>query len=287
MGLAIFVYITKRISKVMQGSMTNKYKLWLVELVNYLCKIHYIARFTLHRESRSDTKAILQIYARSMISLVVLWFVFTYGFRVKLTNGVDFFNYFAPAFLAWTLVSDSMLTVYSFVKSNTHIVENSTTKLDSLLLAHTYKILLVHMLTLLTVGLPIILLRTGSFAPFELLIAILFTCCISIACSFVAILLAVEFEKFDFFLPSIVNIFFWLTPLVWAIELVPERFHYLMRLNPFDQMANMYREALGVTNPAAFSSMIGILYIFIFAIGAALALRMARTKHFELLDALK
>ena len=274
---------------VMQTLKQKIHRLWIAEFVGYLCKIQYIARFSLHREAVTDTKAILQIYARSMMSLAVLWLVFTYGFRVKLANGVDFFNFFAPAFLAWTLVSDSMLTAYSFVKSNTHIVENSSTKLDSLLLAHTYKNLLVHMLLLLTIGLPIILLRTGSLAPFELLIAILFACCISITCSFASIALALKIEKFDFFLPSIVNIMFWLTPIVWTIESVPERFRYLMRLNPFDQMANMYREALGVgvANPAPVVSVMGILYVLIFAIGAALAVRMARTKHFELLDALK
>ena len=270
-----------------QLSLRHRFKLRLAEFANYVRKVHYIARFSLHREAVSDTKAILQIYARSMISLVVLWLVFTYGFRVKLASGVDFFSFFAPAFLAWTLVSDSMHTAYSFVKSNTHIVENSTTKLDSLLLAHTYKSLLVHMLLLMTVGLPIVLLRTGSVAPLELLCAVLFACSISITCSFASIMLSVEIEKFDFFLPSIVNILFWLTPIAWTIEAAPERLRYLMRLNPFDQMANMYREALGVANPEPVATGTIVVHFLIFSIGAVLAVRLSRTKHFEILDALK
>jgi lipopolysaccharide transport system permease protein len=42
----------------------------------------------------------------------------------------------------------------------------------------------------------------------------------------------------------LLQIWFWLTPIVYAADLVPERFRWLIRLNPLTPMVRLYQDAL-------------------------------------------
>jgi lipopolysaccharide transport system permease protein/teichoic acid transport system permease protein len=47
----------------------------------------------------------------------------------------------------------------------------------------------------------------------------------------------------------VLNLWFWFTPVVWGIEIVPERFKYLFQLNPMYHIVTGYRGAFLYRQP--------------------------------------
>lgn len=260
--------------------------LYLTRAFKYVEKINYMARFALHREAATDSAAILQIYSKNLITMLVFWAVFTYGLRVKISSGIDFFYYFAPAYLCWNLISDSVSSAYSFIKSNKYIVENSHTKIDSLLMANIYKNLIVHALLLVSILLPLEFLGISNVSVMKLAIGIVVAVLMSITFSFLVLIAAMKNEKFEFFLGNIVSILFWITPIVWSVEAIPEKYRYLTYLNPFTHVVDLYRNSLGV-GFEVFSINVLAMLVITFALSATFAVFLARRNNHNLLDALK
>jgi len=40
----------------------------------------------------------------------------------------------------------------------------------------------------------------------------------------------------------VIQIGFWLTPIVWTMDIAPEKYHFLFKLNPFYYIAEGYRD---------------------------------------------
>ena len=45
-------------------------------------------------------------------------------------------------------------------------------------------------------------------------------------------------------LPVVLNLWFWLTPIVWMPEMIPEEYRWVLELNPLSYVVRGYRESL-------------------------------------------
>src|SRR5262245_34232850 len=57
-----------------------------------------------------------------LATIVIFWFVFEIGFRVKTSTGVPFFFYFITGMLPWFLFFDTLAASVSCISDNRHLV---------------------------------------------------------------------------------------------------------------------------------------------------------------------
>jgi teichoic acid transport system permease protein len=269
--------------------MTGFYsKASLKSLPDFLVKIHYIADFSHRREAQHSSLAVLVVFFKSLLMLTVMWGVFTYGLKAKVAGGIGYFSYFGPGFIAWTLFSDSIISAYKYLTFNRFICENSKVRLDTILISHIYKNFQVQLLLLITLGLTLGLTSTThiNFNIQALLIGLIYLFSISISLSALVVILTVAYPRLDFYLNIIVSIIFWITPIVWSSEILPDRFQLLTILNPFNQLVSLYRLAFGFDYNYRISS-ITMSYFIVFFVFALFSIRFFNQRHLAILDGLK
>jgi lipopolysaccharide transport system permease protein/teichoic acid transport system permease protein len=79
-------------------------------------------------------------------------------------------------------------------------------------------------------------------------------------------------------LTVILNLWFWLTPIVWTVDIVPEKYRWLLQLNPLEYIVEGYRKSLLYHQPIWGNITGGVYYwltaAVVFVAGALLFRRL-------------
>ena len=62
--------------------------------------------------------------------------------------------------------------------------------------------------------------------------------------SAIALLAGMAIKKFEFFLPILISILFWVTPIVWSIDVLPGNARAYVELNPIFYTISLYRDSM-------------------------------------------
>lgn len=168
----------------------------------------------------------------------VLYVVFTYGLRSQPRGDVPFASYLVVGIIPWMYFSEML----NIIKQYSYLVKKinfrlSIVKIISSVVPHVILMLIAIIVTVIN----------GKVLSFYSLQLIYFFICM------VSLLFGISLitSSLNLFLPdtakfiSVVTQFgFWLTPILWDINKIPERFHWLLQLNPMEYIVTGYRNSL-------------------------------------------
>jgi len=82
-------------------------------------------------------------------------------------------------------------------------------------------------------------------------------------------MLGARFRDINQLVASVIQVFFFLTPIIWDPQTLAERYHFIVKINPFAQFVNLVRAPLLGTLPTAYDytitisiALIGIVFMF-------------------------
>lgn len=185
-----------------------------------------------------------------LATVFVFWVVFSLGFKSEGPKGTPFVLYFMTAFLPWHFVNEVLNASASTVLANRHlatkmvfpteilpVVEIMTATVGHLvLLAFTILLLLMHGITPGLGGLQII---------YGYMCAVL----LSLGLGWVLAATNVFHRDINQSLPTVLNFWFWMTPIVWSTNMVPVKWQPFLMLNPMFHVVESYRSALLYAHP--------------------------------------
>ncbi|MDX8549475.1 ABC transporter permease [Methanospirillum sp. J.3.6.1-F.2.7.3] len=187
-------------------------------------------------------------FINPIITLIVYFIVFGYFLMMRLPNSDsiwDFFLYFAAGFLPWAAFQSTLLRVSSAIIDNKNYVKKVPFPSEIFPLYVTLAesvnlligILIYFIFFLILKGIPgfMILLLPGI-----LIIQIIFT----LGFSFLLSAGTVFFRDIPQIVGSIFQIWFWITPIVYVIDIVPEEIRWLLYYNPMYYLLEFYRDSL-------------------------------------------
>lgn len=204
-----------------------------------------------------------------LFQILVISFVFSTFLRVP-PVGVPFIIFISVALLPWTFFSTS-------VTSSTNSLVNNSTLITKIYFPREiliYSTILAKMVDfalslVILVGLIIFFQIPINlyiiWVPIILLIQIVFTTGISLILS----ALNLFYRDIQYILTLILTLWFYVTPIAYPTEVIPEKFKLIFSLNPMAVIVNAYREVIiGQGNPNINSLMIALITsiaIFIFS----------------------
>ncbi|MFQ5963173.1 MAG: ABC transporter permease [Candidatus Scalinduaceae bacterium] len=179
-----------------------------------------------------------------ILYIATYWVVFSYIIRMGLS---DYPLFLIPGFLAWNFTLVSLLSASESIINGKHLITKIAFPIEILTLVsvavYLFDFLVALSLYLLVVViLPPTLPLTVVALPLVIIIQILFTTGLAmlIACG------SVFFRDIPKLLPILGNIFFFLTPIFYPLNIVPEPWRLLIQLNPMTQIITFYHELLYV-----------------------------------------
>jgi teichoic acid transport system permease protein len=232
-----------------------------------------LARHDLRRAYAGTAGRSLWTFLTPLIPILIFSAVFSFGLRLPL-GGAPYIFGFAAAYVPWVLLSSSISGASGSIVAHSYLVKRILFPIEIIpadaVLVHS----LPHAFLLFLVGGACLI---GGYLRFPDFLLVLYfygcTVVLTISAGFLVSSIAVVARDFQQVLPSILQVWFWLTPIAWAGTQLPRPFRTLLALNPASYIVSGYRHALMpkiFAAPAAFeSAAFWIISLGMLLIGAA------------------
>lgn len=180
-----------------------------------------------------------------IMTILIFWFVFQVGFRAQPISDVPFILWLCAAMIPWNFFADAIINSTGAFTSYSFVVKKLVFKIGLLPLV---KVLASFYLNLaFNVLLILVYTLYGKFPGFHLISILYYNICIFALITALAYFIA-TLNVFVKDATQIVGILLqfgvWLTPIMWEETIIPEQFHWIIKLNPIYYIINGYRESL-------------------------------------------
>ena len=177
-----------------------------------------------------------------LMMILVYWFVFSVGFKFNPGGNIPFIVVFLCGWIPWMTFTDSLASTSESIINNQYLVKKTSFPTAILPLVHLLANLIAHGFMLIIL-LLILAINKVSFSIYNLqFLYYLFGLSVfSIGLGWFFSALNTVHKDIGQGLRVILNIWFWLTPIVWAKGMIPEKYQGLIQLNPMYYIIEGYK----------------------------------------------
>ena len=227
----------------------------------------------------------LWVVVNPLLLLAVYGFVFGVIFRARVPEGLDvpFVAWLAIAMWPWLAFQDAILRAASSMPEHANLISKVPLARDELALSAATAAFLLQVVGYVAVlaALPLfgVSLTLQGLGAAALTLAVLFA--LAAGLGFVAGALRVFYRDLEQLLPTLLMFLFFLTPILYAPEMLPEQLRSLWMFNPVAGLMNDLRAALlhGQVLPGAFT--LGMLPVALLAFLAGRGIFRRLAPYFE------
>lgn len=180
-----------------------------------------------------------------LLQLLVFWVVFGIGLRMQTEVGQPFVLVLFCGLIPWMTFNEALNSAASSITGRAYLVKKIAFPLEILPLTHLVAALFAHgvLLAILMVMLAGYRIYPGwglVLLPYYLIAM----CALAAGFSFLLAASAVFYRDVLQGLGVILNIWFWLTPIVWPPTMLSEKYRFLLDFNPFNYVVVGFRNCL-------------------------------------------
>lgn len=191
---------------------------------------------------KGSTLGFLWSLLNPLLMIVVYTVAFKYVIKMKVPN---FTVFLFSALLPWNFLSSALSMGVTSITDNSNLVKKVYFPREVLPLSIVLVNLFHFFLTFLVL-IPALLffdLQPG-FSFFMLVVIIFFQTLFVMGLTFFVSAVNVYYRDMKHFLEVILQLWFWLTPIIWPLALVPEHLQKFAYLNPFTPYIKAYRDII-------------------------------------------
>ncbi len=216
-----------------------------------------LARHDVRRTYAGTAGGVLWTFLSPLIPILMFSAVFAFALKLPL-GGAPYVFGFAAAYVPWVLLSSSISGATGSIVEHRYLVKRILFPVEIIpadaVLVHS----LPHACLLALASVACLVGGYGRF-PDLLLVFYFYLCAVFFVISAGLLVSSITVVARDFqqMLPSILQVWFWLTPIAWAGTQLPPTLRTLLALNPASYIVSGYRHALMpkiFAGPTAFES---------------------------------
>lgn len=205
----------------------------IAEMVRYDFRAKYLGSYL----------GILWAFIHPIVTIAVLWFVFSVGFKSGGVNNIPFIPWLATAMIPWFYFSDTVNDATSSILSNAFLVKKTDFRLSLLPLVKLCANAIIHgVLILVLAG----LLAAYGFFPKIIWIQFFYyyfaMFCLILGLSWITSSIAVFTKDINNIVAVSLQMCFWATPIFWNVDSIPHRAAFYIKLNPLYYIIGGYRD---------------------------------------------
>ena len=189
---------------------------------------------------------IIWAFVQPLVMVTVYWFVFTYGLRTGVVdNSVPFIVWLLAGLVPWFFLNDAIISASRAIIDQAFLVKKIVFEVKLLPIVKIGSAFLVNIVFWLF--LIICLILNGFYPNLMWLQAFYYILCILVLTLSLSLLLSpitVFIQDVGHFVSIVMQIMFWVTPIFWNQKILPERFLWIIKVNPFAYIVNGVRDCL-------------------------------------------
>lgn len=179
-----------------------------------------------------------------LVTVFVYWFVFSVGFRVQHRENIPFVVVFLSGLIPWMMLAETLTLNVTAITGNSHLVKKTIFPTEILPVVNLVVSLINHAF-MMAVFIVLLIANRIAFHPFnfQFFYYLAALCFFSLALSFFFSAINVFYRDTAPLLTVALQLWFWLTPIVWVLDIIPDRFKLFITLNPMYYIVEGYRFA--------------------------------------------
>ncbi|HOJ50769.1 MAG TPA: ABC transporter permease [Spirochaetota bacterium] len=221
------------------------------KIINYLKDVYnnkYLLSVLIERDIKQrfvgSAFGLFWAFLQPFISVLVLWTVITFGFKGQSgPEEIPFIVYLSIGMMVWNIFSETWVNGTNSIIEYSFVIKK--TSFRSSLLPFV-KIISTSIINMFFVFLVIILIIAYGFYPSIYWLQFFYYFICLVALSLVLNFITSSTNVFLLDISQLVKIFlnfgFWLTPIFWKIEFLPEKYRIFVNFNPMYYVVNGFRE---------------------------------------------
>lgn len=184
-------------------------------------------------------------FIQPLVMISIFWFVFQVGFKSVPVGNVPFVVWLTAGLVPWFFFSESFSGATHSIVGNGHLVKKMVFKVNILPLVKIQTALYIHVAFL---GLCYILLLFYGYYPKLIHLQILYyelaLILLVMGLSWLTSALHVFLKDIGEIISMVLQIGFWMTPIFWNASIVPEKYLFILKLNPMYYIVEGFRDTL-------------------------------------------
>lgn len=205
--------------------------------------------------------------------VLTYWLVFSVGFKVQPEGNLPFVVVFICGLIPWLTFSETLAGSVNAITQNVHLVKKVVFPTEILPIVHLLASLIIHgvMLLILMVLLYFYNLPSSLFFVQVIYYTAALTV-FSLGLSWLLSAINVFSRDVGHIVTVLLNLWFWLTPIVWPMHLLPASYHRWIMINPMYYIVSGYRDTFLYFRPFWENEVLSIYFwivcILMFMLGA-------------------
>lgn len=177
--------------------------------------------------------------------IMIFYFVFAVGFRAQGPSGAPFILWFVCGLVPWFFFSETLTGMTNSITQNCHLVKKTVFPTEVLCFVNLLAGLFTHAVFLFLL-MAMLLFFSVPFSVDRLLILyfLVCTCVLLLSLGWLLSALQVFYRDIAQGLSIVLNLCFWLTPIVWSTDIMPSQYRSMFFLNPMYYIVEGYRGML-------------------------------------------
>lgn len=225
--------------------MSGSTKSMLRNIYDYRSTINLMVRRELATRYVGTIGGPLWAILQPLVTVFVFWFVFSVGFKAQGPSQTPFILYFLPGYLPWLLSIETLNASVNSIVGNSHLVKKTIFPTEVLPVVHLAASSFTHLVLLVTTS--VVILAHGVSLQWTFFQIAYYYCalvCLLLGFSWTLAALQVFHRDVGQVVGVILNLWFWITPIVWNKENIPQQYDWVINYNPVSYIVEGYRRSL-------------------------------------------
>ena len=185
-------------------------------------------------------------FVNPIITILLYWFVFEIGLRAASTStGFPFVVWLICGMVPWFFFAEAFMNATISFSEYSFLVKKVVFKISILPIIKIISSFIIHCFFILfLIGILLFYGVMPTLAWLQIFYYIICTLVLLVGVSFISASIMPFFKDIAQIVSVVVQIGFWLTPIVWSLDIAPMKYHVLFKLNPFYYIAEGFRDSL-------------------------------------------
>lgn len=183
-------------------------------------------------------------FIQPLITILIFWFVFQVGFKQMPVDNFPFILWLMTAMIPWFFFSDSLNGATVSITENSYLVKKVNFPVWILPIVKILSSLYIHIFFIVFLFF-MFYVYDFNFTIYNLqfLYYLIATIFLLIGLSYLTSSLIIFLKDIGQFVAMLLQFCFWLTPIFWSLDILPEKYLFYIKLNPVYYITEGYRSA--------------------------------------------
>lgn len=188
---------------------------------------------------------IVWAFTGPLMTVVIMWFVFQIGFKSKPVEGMPFILWLIAGLFPWFFLTEAILSGANSITDKPYLVKKIVFKVSTLPVIKLLIAVFIHIFFVLMMILIFLFYGISPTLSWLQIIYYMFAAmAFVLGLSWAISSLVVFIRDISQFIGVFIQFGFWLTPVFWSPDMIPENYKIFIKLNPAYYIIEGYRDSM-------------------------------------------